>query len=382
MVTVIVTIVIFMVMITFHELGHFISAKLLGVAVPEFSVGMGPAILKHQGKKTLYALRLLPIGGYCRLEGEDEKSDDPAAFTNQKLWKRFIIVASGAIINLLMGFVLFMVVVKMMSPIPTNVIETVDERSYLAEAGVMPGDRIVSIDGHKIGIFYDIGLYTSELNEKTESVEIVVKRDGERLTFNVKPSLDEYKITYGAENAEVSDSLNGITITDTKKYVKEVPPEIIGTSESRKRYILGFSPRFEDITVSNVVHEAWHYTRFTMVSIFGAIRDMISGKTGLENLSGPVGVAGVIDDAVKSGEEGFLNILLIVATLTINLGIFNLLPLPALDGGRLFFMLIELLRGKPVPPEKEGLVHTIGLILLLLLAAVVCYSDIIKLFVK
>ena len=382
MVTVIVTIAIFMVMITFHELGHFVSAKLLGVAVPEFSVGMGPAIFKRKGKKTLYALRIFPIGGYCRLEGEDEKSDDPEAFTNQKLWKRFIIVASGAIINLLMGFVLFMIVIKMMSPIPTNVIETVDERSYLAQAGVMPGDRIVSMDGHKIGIFYDIGLYTSEFSEKTGNVEIVVKRDGKKLKFDVKPSLSEYKVTCGEKSAEISDTMNGITETETAEYVKEVSQDIIGTSETSKRYLLGFSPKSEEITAVNIVPEAWHYTRFTVVSIFGAIRDMFSGKTGLENLSGPVGVAGVVDDAVKSGSDSLLNILLIVATLTINLGIFNLLPLPALDGGRLFFMLIELVRGKPIPPEKEGLVHTIGLILLLLLATIVCYSDIMKLFVK
>jgi len=382
LVTTIVTIAIFMVMITFHELGHFVSAKLLGVAVPEFSIGMGPAIFKHKGKKTLYALRLLPIGGYCRLEGEDEKSDDPEAFTNQKLWKRFIIVASGAIINLLMGFILFMIVIKMMSPIPTNVIGTVDKRSYLAQAGVMTGDKIVSLDGHKIGIFYDIGLYTDKFSEKTENVEVVVKRDGKKYEYNIKPSLSEYTVTYGTEGAEISDTMNGITETSTAEYVKEIPKDIIGTSESSKRYLLGFTPRIEKITAANIIPQAWYYTRFTVKSIFGALRDMISGKTGLENLSGPVGVAGVVDDAVKSGDDTLLNILLIVATLTINLGIFNLLPLPALDGGRLFFMLIELVRGKPVPPEKEGLVHTIGLILLLLLAAIVCYSDIMKLFVK
>ncbi len=382
MVTAIVTVVIFMIMITFHELGHFTAAKLLGVNVPEFSVGMGPAIIKHKGKDTLYALRAIPVGGYCRLEGEDEESSDPAAFTNQKLWKRAVIVAAGAVINLLMGFILFVIVVRMMSPIPTNVIERVDERSYLAEAGAMAGDRIISIDGHKIGIYYDIGLYTDKFNENTESVDVTVKRGGKKLKFSVKPSLSEYKVTYGEKSAEISDSVNGITETDTVEYVKDIPKELIGTTETSKRYILGFSPRSEAITFTNVVPEAWHYTRFTVRGIFGAIRDMLLGRTGLENLSGPVGVAGVVDDAVKSESDRLLNILLIVATLTINLGIFNLLPLPALDGGRLFFMLVELIRGKPVPPEKEGLVHTVGLVLLLVLAAVVCYSDIVKLMVK
>ena len=369
-------------MITFHELGHFTAAKLLGVAVPEFSVGMGPAIFKHKGKKTLYALRMLPIGGYCRLEGEDEESSDPAAFTNQKLWKRFIIVAAGAVINLLMGFVLFMIVVKMMSPMATNVIEKIDDRSYLADSGVTVGDRVVSINGHKIGIYNEIGLYTSEFNENTESAEIVVKRGSEKLKFNIKPSFSKYKITYGENSAEISDTLNGITATESVEYTEEIPSEYIGKTFSDERYIIGFTAKRENITAANIVPEAWHYTRFTVKSIFGAIRDMIFGKTGLENLSGPVGVAGVINEAVKSGKESLLNILFIVAVLTINLGIFNLLPLPALDGGRLFFMLIELVRGKPVPPEKEGMVHAIGLALLLLLAVIVCYSDIMKFFVK
>ena len=382
MVTAIVTIVVFMTMITFHELGHFTAAKLLGVAVPEFSVGMGPAIFKHKGKKTLYALRMLPIGGYCRLEGEDEESSDPAAFTNQKLWKRFIIVAAGAVINLLMGFVLFMIVVKMMSPMATNVIEKIDDRSYLADSGVTVGDRVVSINGHKIGIYNEIGLYTSEFNENTESAEIVVKRGSEKLKFNIKPSFSKYKITYGENSAEISDTLNGITATESVEYTEEIPSEYIGKTFSDERYIIGFTAKRENITAANIVPEAWHYTRFTVKSIFGAIRDMIFGKTGLENLSGPVGVAGVINEAVKSGKESLLNILFIVAVLTINLGIFNLLPLPALDGGRLFFMLIELVRGKPVPPEKEGMVHAIGLALLLLLAVIVCYSDIMKFFVK
>ena len=382
MVTVIVTVVVFMVMITFHELGHFVSAKLLGVKVPEFSVGMGPAIIKRKGKETLYALRALPIGGYCRLEGEDGNSSDPAAFTNQKLWKRAVIVAAGALINLLMGFMLFMAVVKMMSPVPTNVVGKIDERSYLAGAGVTEGDRIISIDGHKIGIYYDIGLYTDKFDESTESVKITVKRGGKKLSFDVKPSESIYEVTYGESGVEISDTVNGITRSDRAEYVKKIPGELIGTTETSKRYILGFSPRSEAITLSNVIPEAWHYTVFTVREIFGAIRSMLVGRMGLENLSGPVGVAGVINDAVNSGSNRLLNILMIVATLTINLGIFNLLPLPALDGGRLFFMIIELLRGKPVPPEKEGLVHTIGLALLLLLAAAVCYSDILKLVVR
>ena len=382
MVTAIVTIVVFLVMITLHEFGHFASAKILGVKVLEFSVGMGPAILKHQGKKTLYALRVFPIGGYCRLEGEDGESSDPEAFSNQKLWKRFVIVASGAIINILLGFVLFMIVVKMMSPIATNVIETIDTRSHLSETGVMAGDEVISINGHKIGIYNDIALYTDEFDENTKSAHLVVKRGREKLEFDFVPSLSEVSVTYGENGAEFSDTLCGITENYTVEYQREVPENLIGQNFEIKRYIIGFEAKREEITALNVIPEAFKYTRYIVKSIFSAIGDMISGKMGLNSLSGPVGVAGVINDAVNSGGNSLLNILFIVAALTLNLGIFNLLPLPALDGGRLFFMIIELIRRKPIPPEKEGLVHTIGLAMLLILAAIVCYSDIMKLIVR
>lgn len=385
MVTVLVTIVVFLVMITLHEFGHFASAKLLGVKVLEFSVGMGPHLIKHKGKKTLYALRLLPIGGYCRLEGEDGESSDPEAFSNQKLWKRFIIVASGAIINILLGFVLFAVVVKMMSPVATNVIEKIDERSYLSQSGVMAGDRVTKVNGHKIGIYNDIALYTSEFDENTKSVEISVKRDGKKLNFKVSPSLSETEVFYKEDGIEISDTVNGITKTYTVKYNDEtagVREKLDTDHEYYKRYIIGFEAKREEITALNIIPEAWNYTVYVIKSIFLAIRDMISGKMGLNNLSGPVGVASVIGEAVNSGQNSLLNILFIVAALTVNLGIFNLLPLPALDGGRLFFMIIEFIRRKPIPPEKEGMVHTIGLVLLLILAALVCYSDIMKLIVR
>jgi regulator of sigma E protease len=197
------------------------------------------------------------------------------------------------------------------------------------------------------------------------------------------PSLSEVQVTYGENSAEITDTVNGISENYTIEYGKnDVPGEMIGKSYSNERYIIGFEAKREDITIFNIVPEAWSYTRYVVKSIFSAIVDMISGRTGLNNLSGPVGVAGVIGEAVNSGSDSLLNILFIVAVLTLNLGILNLLPLPALDGGRLLFMIIEFVRGKPVPPEKEGLVHTIGLVLLLILAAAVCYSDIMKLIVR
>lgn len=382
MTTAIVTIVIFLVMITLHEFGHFIMAKAVGVDVLEFAVGMGPAIFKKQGKNTLYSVRIFPIGGYCKLDGEDGESSNAGAFCNQKLWKRFLVVSAGAILNLILGFALFTVVVGMMGPFKSNTVGKVDERSYLAESGVMPGDKIIAIDGHKINFYNDISLYTDEFNENTE-FELTVKRGHNKVKYNMKASADKTTVTYGENSAEYSDEINGVATTRTINYEPgDIPESYVGKTFTQTRYIIGFEPLEENVTAFNILPQAWYYTKYVIKSIYKSLWDMVSGKSGMENVSGPVGVAGVVNQAVHSGKDSVINILFIVAMLTINLGIFNLLPLPALDGGRLFFMLIELVRRKPVPPEKEGMVHAIGLMLLLALAVFVCYNDIMKLIVK
>lgn len=380
MVTAIVTLLIFLVLISIHEFGHFITAKALGVFVHEFSIGMGPAIYKRQGKETLYSVRLLPIGGYCKLEGEDGGSDSPKAFSNQKLWKRFIIVSAGAILNLLLGVVLFCFVVKLMSPVSTNVIGSVDERSYLADTGVTAGDKILAVNGNRIFSYNDISLYTGEFDENTTEFEITVKRDGKKENIRLKPSHNEIKVEYHEDYAELTDTTNGISNTERIEYNgKEIPGSYIGKTFTEDRYIIGITPKKEDITIANVIPQAFGYTVFVGKSVFIALKGLLTGKMGLETISGPVGVAEVVNQAVNSGKDSLLNILFIMAMLTVNLGIFNLLPIPALDGGRLFFMVVELIGRKPIPPEKEGLVHAIGLVLMMIFAAVVCCSDIIKL---
>ena len=377
MVTALVTLLIFLVMITLHEFGHFIMAKSLGVNVLEFAIGMGPAIFKKQGKETLYSVRIFPIGGYCSLDGEDGGSDNEGAFCNQKLWKRILIVSAGAILNLVLGFVLFAVFVGITSPFASNTVGKVDERSYLSEVGVYAGDKIVEINGHKVNFYNDIALYTQDFTKDSE-FSLTVKRDGKKLDFVLKPSEAVTKVTYGDTYADVTDTINGVEYSYRQELGDTTVPEsYIGETITTSRLIIGFEPEKVDVTAFNILPQAWHYTVYITKSIYTAFGQLITGKAGLENMAGPVGVAQVVDGAVKSGQSG-INILLIVAMLTVNLGIFNLLPLPALDGGRLFFMLIELVRGKPVPPEKEGIVHTVGLILLLALAVVVCFNDILR----
>lgn len=381
LITAALTVLIFLVMITLHEFGHFIMAKSVGVKVLEFSIGMGPAIFKKQGEDTLYSVRIFPIGGYCKLDGEDGGSNDPSAFSNQKLWKRFLVVSAGAVLNLILGFVIFAVIVAMTGPFASNTVGRVDGRSYLSESGVMPGDKIVAINGHRIGFYNDIALYTNEF-EEGEEFELTVKRNGKKIDFKLKPSRDVTTVTYGETSAKYSDEINGVLESRTVEYKSgDVPVDYVGKTFTTTRYIIGFEPEMVDVTAFNIFPQAWNYTMYIAKSIYVALGEMITGKAGLDNVSGPVGVATVIGEAVNSGsaKTSSVNVLFIVAMLSVNLGIFNLLPLPALDGGRLFFMLIELIRRKPVPPEKEGIVHGIGLLLLLALAVVICFNDILKL---
>lgn len=378
LVTAIVTALIFLILISLHEFGHFIMAKSIGVPVLEFSVGMGPAIFKKQKGETLYSLRAFPVGGYCRLEGEDEASDSSKGFSNQKIWKRFLVLCAGAVFNLILGFLIFIAIVGIGKEYNSNIVSEVDERAYVSESGLMSGDKIISINGKRVSFYEDISLYTSEFSEG-EDFSIEVLRNGEKLTFSSKPSVNITTYTYGEDYIEITDEINSVKETN-KLEDQQIPPEYMGETATITRYIIGFVPKREEVTIFNIIPQAWNYSLFVTKNVYMAIFDLFTGRSGLDNVSGPVGVVKVVHDAVNSGVNSVINVLFIMAMLTINLGIFNLLPIPALDGGKIFFLLIELVRGKPVPPEKEGAVHTIGLILLLVLAVVIFFNDIMNIF--
>lgn len=377
MLTAVVTVVIFLVMISLHEFGHFIMAKSVGVKVLEFAIGMGPAIFKKQGKETLYSLRVLPIGGYCKLEGEDEKTDDERAFCNQKLWKRFLVVVSGAILNILLGFILLLVINGNSGEIATTKIDKVVDGSYLSETDIKPGDEIIKINGKNINFYPDIAFYLDEL-KKEQDIELTVKRHGEKITRIIKPSVDKTTIFYGEDNATVKSSINnGEETTTVSEYSdKDVAKEFIGKTVTEERLIIGFNPKIEKVGFLNNIEYSFHYTGFVVKMVYKGLIDLVTGKAGMDQVSGPVGIVDAVSKTVNSGKYWIVNILSLTVLLTINLGVFNLLPLPALDGGRIFFMLIELIRGKPVSAEKEGMVHAIGLLLLLGFALVISVKDI------
>lgn len=331
-------ILFFGVIIALHEFGHFSTAKLFKIKVNEFSIGMGPAILKKQKGETLYALRLLPIGGFVSLEGEDETSDDPRAFGNQKAWKRFIVIAAGATLNILLGLVLIAIMLGISGSVPTTTVSDVTEDMYTAETGVLVGDKVISIDGTKVHSARD--LYYCLYRNNDGKYDVVVRRDGERIEF------EQMEVIYDMEKGFCS-----------------------------------FIVSSEDVTALNLIPGSVRETLSMTKMIWLSLIDMVSGNYGMDELSGPVGTIGIVADTASSAvaSADYASIIFILAFITVNIGLVNLLPLPALDGGRLFFIAIEFIFRRPVPKKFEAVVHAAGLILLLGLMALITFNDIANL---
>ncbi len=338
-----VAILFFGLLISIHELGHFTFAKLFKVKVNEFSLGMGPAIFKKKRGETLYALRLLPIGGYVSMEGEDAESQDENAFNRKKVWQKIIIVAAGAIMNLILGVVIVATVLSMEDLIGTNQILEFHEGAISQQTGLKVGDEFLEIDGHRVFSDTDISFLMGRSDDGV--FDMAVLRDGEKVELK--------DVTFKTEK-------DGKYTFITYDFV-----------------ILGEETNFFNI-IENSFKRSASIARLVWLSFF----DLITGRYGLTDLSGPVGTVNVIADAAAGAVEskdGLITALTMMAFISINIGVFNLLPLPALDGGRLFFLVIEGIRRKPLNPKYEGYVHGAGLALLLLLMLVVTFNDIVTL---
>ncbi len=380
MLTAIVTIIMFLVMVSLHEFGHFIVAKALNFKILEYAIGFGPAIFKKQKGETLYAVRAVPLGGFCKFEGEEEQSEDPRAFSNQAVWKRILVVIAGGIFNVILGFVLFVAMLPSLSPMQTNVVDSVVPHSYIEDSGIQPGDKIVKINGKHIGFYNDITLYRDGMSKDTENT-VTIKRDGKKIDVPVMLTQQRTKIAYKENYIEYTSEINGFPEVQRIDYSDKVPKDVqkVGTEENSTRYIIGFTPESENINFGNIWGYAWNETKFVVKLVYRSLWELITGKVGMEQMSGPVGIVTEVNNAVHQESDRLLYILNLTALLTINLGVFNLLPLPALDGGRLLFMIIELIRRKPIPPEKEGIVHAIGMLLLFALIIFISFQDIMKL---
>ncbi|NLK99334.1 MAG: RIP metalloprotease RseP [Clostridiales bacterium] len=414
-----------------HELGHFLLAKKNGITVTEFSLGMGPRLASFVKNDTRYSLKLLPIGGSCMMLGEDEDLDDEGAFHKKGVWARFSVIFAGAFFNFILAFVLAVVVIGAVGVDYPNVTE-LSEESALYEAGIREGDRISKINGRRVHFARDLRLnfFFNPITDDTP-IDISYVRDNKSYKTTVYPKPRAYYklgIQYidnteegmltalekgfpvyeaGILPGDIITNINGTPIAtghDLATYFDENP---LTAEELQITYLsngvekkTSITPRLvendyslgyfyneyrEKVTPVETLKNSFYEVKYNINYAIQSLKHLISGKVGLEEISGPVGIVSIVDGIMEESEsEGagfvFLNLANFALLLSANLGVMNLLPFPALDGGRLVFIIIEAVRRKPVPKDKEAMVHLVGLALLMILMVVVLYNDIRKLF--
>ena len=342
--SIILALIIFSLIILIHELGHFLLAKRGGVTVEEFSLGMGPRLISTVKGGTRYSLKLLPFGGSCMMLGEDEATTEEGSFASKSVWTRISVIAAGPIFNFILAFVLSVIIIGSIG-VDKPVILAVSEGFPAAEAGIQKGDTILKMNGTKIRLSREVTNY-------------VTFHQGEDVTFVYEHEGEERTVTLSPEQNEGGRYIFGLSTVSSYR-------EKVGAWE----------------TLKYSAYEVKYWIQTTISSL----KMLFTGQVGINDMSGPVGVVTIIGDTYKesAADGGFyiwLNMLNISILLTANLGVMNLLPLPALDGGRLVFLIIEAIRRKRIDPDKEGMVHFVGLMLLMVLMIVVMFNDIRKLF--
>ncbi len=350
-------ILMFGVLIAAHEGGHFSVSKLFRIKVNEFSIGMGPTLWRREKGETTYSLRALPFGGFCAIEGEDGQSEDPRAFTKKPIWQRICVLAAGSGANLLIGFLIALCLYLSYCAAGDYMVPTatlggfMEGCPYEGESGFLTGDRILSINGWKVNSTRDINLFLSLTD--SETVDVVLRRDGKRL------KLEDYPLTL-------------------REYTDEAGNTVL-------KY--GFLFRQEELTLPVALREAAYDCGYYARVVWVSLRYLFSGRAGINDLSGPVGIVktiGEVGSEAPTVGAGLVNVFGLIAFVAVNLAVMNLLPIPALDGGHIFSMIVFWLIGKIIrkqpSPKIESYIHTAGLVLLLGLMAFVMFNDIRKLF--
>ena len=377
---------IFCIVVISHEMGHFLIAKANGIHVVEFFIGFGPTLIKWNKGGTKYSIKLLPLGGACVFEGEDDPEDTlknagkgksvsenaaygsegfkadvektegsetvksgqdkkyGSSFTEANAWRRLAVIIAGPVFNVVLGFIIAFIMVNLIAirePVATEIIPG----GAAEEAGLIPGDRIISLNGQRICLYEDILLFNALSDHK--NVLVVYERDGERKSAVLVPKYDE----------------------------------------AEGRYLIGIAnSSFVELKGLDAFKYTWYEMRYNFKMTYGSLFMLVRGRVKTTDVSGPVGIAvNVVGETyAQTKQYGFstvlVNMLNIALMLTVNLGVLNLLPIPALDGGRLIFILLEIIRGKPVPREKEALVHFIGMIFFIILIVLVFFNDIRNIF--
>lgn len=435
-------VLLFELIIFIHEFGHFITAKKSGVKVNEFSLGMGPKIFSFGKGETKYSLRIFPIGGFCAMEGEDEESPEPRAFNNAKVWKRMIVVIAGAVMNIILGFVLMFVVVVQQDAYSSTEVQSFPATSFSSCTGLQSGDVIKEINGYGISTSMDFNypISTAELKTVDGSTLEIYKEDCGNNLYNMAVSLvqDKNNKLSDEQVSKVNELLSKSTIEIVKAKskedaysvyenyykkindacgIKDYKVEKIVEKETRKRYTadilverngeekllknvqfftyttkdnsdpqvsIDFYVKPIEKTFGSVISQTFKQTISTCKMIYASLGGLLTGKFGLKDMSGPIGIASAVTTvASESLSSGFMSavnsIIYVMMIITVNLGLFNMLPFPALDGGRFVFLIIEAIRGKSVPRKVEAIVNGIGMGLLILLMILITANDIFKL---
>ena len=350
--TILFAVLLFSFLIFIHELGHFAAAKLSGVQVNEFSLFMGPALWKKQVGETLYAIRLVPIGGYCAMEGEDGGSDNPRSFDKAAWWKRFIILVAGAAMNFIAGVLIMIAVYLPVQQVVVPVVDSFESFSTVNGAdGLQAGDRILEVDGEKIYVYSDFSLILTM--NPGDVHDLVVERSGQRVT------LDGFRM--------------------------EKHPVVSEDGTTQMLYGMNFT--LEELDFPGKLVYGWNQSLDTVRLVRLSLQMLLNGQAGLSDMSGPVGIVQQMTTVAEASEtklDALLNMLYFGAFIAINLAVMNLLPIPALDGGRVVGLLIttvvEAVTKKKIDPRYEGYLHGAGMVLLLALMAFVMFKDIFVLF--
>lgn len=337
---IIITIFVFGLLILSHEAGHFFTALWAKIKIHEFSIGMGPAIYSREGKRCRFSIRAFPIGGFVQMEGEDGESDDENAFSKKPRWKRFLVLVMGAAMNIVMGFILICCINATMKMFPTTTVAQFDDNAVSVKAGLKEQDEILEIDGYNIYSYMDIS-YALTKNSTAENFDITVNRDGKELLIQ--------DVTFPKVEDENYGSFHD---TDFKVYG-------------------------EERSIGSVIRYSFGYTISVCRSIYSFIGSIFTNDADYSQVSGPIGTASAIGE---SASLGLSSLLLMIALISINLGVMNLLPFPALDGGRILFLIIEAIIRRPLNPKFETIVNAAGLILLMGLMLIVTFKDVINLF--
>ena len=353
-VNILVIILVFGIIIMIHELGHFLMCKWTGIAVTEFSIGMGPCIFKTKRGDTQYSIRCLPIGGYCMMLGEDEEEcTDERAFSNKPIWSRIAVILGGPMFNFLLAFLASMVLIGLAGYL-TGEINYVGEGSGAEEAGIMEGDVITRLNGNRIYDFREVLIFMQFSSD--EPVSVTFQRNGVEQTVLVTPKYNE---TVGMYQLGLSG----------------------GYHYENDMYIRTKANLFTNIKYSALELRYWIKTTFV------SLKYLITGRVGVSQVSGVVGVADMMNETMEEAKADgglfsvILNVINFMILISANLGVMNLIPFPALDGGRLLFLLVELITRKPVPKDKEAFVHAVGFVILFIFMILVTFKDIRNLFV-